>query len=122
VQLAALRVPHERADVRVDLSDEAAVAARDVESPDLERERPLGVGIEDDGGRLVRTGLRLLGTLGPLRVVDRARALAEAEDLRLVVRLVEREVDLRDPRSTCAIFAGSPEPSSGCVQTQPSLT
>jgi hypothetical protein len=29
---------------------------------------------------------------------------------------------LSSARSTCATFTGSPEPSSGCVQTQPSFT
>src|SRR6185295_14821901 len=80
VQLGGPRVPDEIANVGVHLSDEAALPRRDVEAIDLERQRALGIGVEVDRGRLALGGLRLLGPLWALRVVDRLAVLGQAED------------------------------------------
>ncbi len=98
VQLRGPGVPDEIADVGVHLSDEPALPRRDVEAIDLERQRALGVRVEVDGSRLALGRLRLLGTLRPLREVDRLAVLGEAEDPAVVVRLAEREVERRDFR------------------------
>ena len=112
VQPRAKAVPGEQANVGVHRAHLSDFLGRQVDAKDLERKRRVRVRVEVDRGRLIGGGLRLFGSLGPLREVDRASLLGQAEDLPLVVGLSELQIELGDlDRRALPVERLTPEPS-----------